>query len=203
MPGRPKGRPAITLATRVTLLRIAGIPVFILLLKYYTLSLEGGEPVEYYRVAALAMFVAVALTDALDGYLARSRNEVTTLGRLLDPLADKALMLSALVMLTRPGLPALHPQVPVWFTLIVISRDVILATGSLVVHHLSGRLHVEPRISGKIATFLQMTTITWVLADAPPRPVPWLAGAAAFFTVAAGQRYVRDGLHQVDLHHRT
>lgn len=190
--------PLLTLATKVTLLRILGVPVFVLLTIYYTMSLRTGAPQEMFRVAALVVFLAVALTDALDGYLARSRNEVTALGRILDPIADKLLLLSATLMLTRPGLPQLHPQLPVWFTLTVISRDVLLVAGALVVHHLAHTVAVHPRISGKIATFLQMASIVWVLSDAAVEVLPWLVGAAALFTLISGLHYTLDGIRQVE-----
>ena len=88
--------------------RIAFVPVFITLLIYYRAGLVSGTPVEDFRWTALVIFVAVAATDALDGYLARSRNEVTDFGRMLDPIADKLLVVSSLLLLTRPGLLALE-----------------------------------------------------------------------------------------------
>jgi len=194
--------PRLTLATKVTLLRFLGIPVFVLMMVYYTLGLREGAADERYRVMALVTFLAVALTDALDGYLARSRGEITQLGRILDPLADKTLLLAAIIMLTRPSLPALHPQIPVWFALAVISRDALLVLGAFVVHHLNSHVEVRPRWSGKLATVLQMGTVLWVLADAPARPFPWLAGAAAVLTVVAGGQYILDGIRQIEHSHR-
>lgn len=202
MPDTGRTVPRVTLATKVTLLRFLGIPVFVLMMVYYTLGLREGAPDERYRVAALVTFLAVALTDALDGYLARSRGEITQLGRILDPLADKTLLLAAIIMLTRPSLPALHPQIPVWFALAVISRDALLVLGAFVVHHLNSHVEVRPRWSGKLATVLQMGTVLWVLADAPARPFPWLAGAAAIFTVVAGGQYILDGIRQIEHSHR-
>ncbi len=202
MPDSERRIPRLTLATKVTLLRFLGIPVFVLMMVYYTLGLREGAADERYRVAALVTFLAVALTDALDGYLARSRGEITPLGKILDPLADKALLLAAIIMLTRPSLPALHPQIPVWFALAVISRDALLVLGAFVVHHLNSHVEVHPRWSGKLATVLQMGTVLWVLADAPARPFPWLAGAAAFFTVVAGGQYILDGIRQIEHSHR-
>ncbi|MBM4156306.1 MAG: CDP-alcohol phosphatidyltransferase family protein [Lentisphaerae bacterium] len=202
MPDTGRTVPRLTLATKVTLLRFLGIPVFVLMMVYYTLGLREGAADERYRVMALVTFLAVALTDALDGYLARSRGEITQLGRILDPLADKTLLLAAIIMLTRPSLPALHPQIPVWFALAVISRDALLVLGAFVVHHLNSHVEVRPRWSGKLATVLQMGTVLWVLADAPARPFPWLAGAAAVLTVVAGGQYILDGIRQIEHSHR-
>ena len=154
----------ITLATRITLLRILCVPVFVLLTVYYVESVQSGTPDLHQRWWALAVFVLVAVTDALDGYLARSRGEITKLGTVLDPLADKALMLAALVLLTRPGIPQLHPQFPVWLTVLVISRDVILLAGSWLIHTYCGRLDVKPSLTGKVATALLMFCVIWALA---------------------------------------
>lgn len=193
--------PRITLATRVTLLRILGIPVFVLLMVYYHMSLRADAPDERYRIAALVVFVIVAATDALDGYLARSRNEITELGRILDPLADKGLLLSAVIMLTRPSLPGLQPQLPVWFTLTIISRDVLLVLGALVINHLVHRVQIRPRLTGKAATFFQMTTIVGALAARGPHPAfTLLAMIAAAFTLISGLHYVFDGVRQVEAH---
>lgn len=187
----------ITLATKVTILRILGVPVFVLLLVYYTLGLRDGDAPEAQRILALLVFVLVAATDALDGYLARSRNEVTRLGRVLDPLADKALLLSGLILLTRPSLPGLEPHIPIWFTTLVISRDAVLIGGYFLIHHFVGEVHVQPRWSGKIATVLLMLVIVWVLMQAAG---PWFfrcVVAAALFTGLSFVQYVVDGARQL------
>ncbi len=198
MNGAPPQRSGVTLATRVTIVRIMGVPVFILLLIYYILGLSQGEVHVTQRLLALGVFVAVALTDALDGYLARSRNEVTQLGRVLDPLADKALLLSGLILLTRPNLPELVPHIPIWFTALVISRDVVLVVGYLLIHHFAGHVDVHPRWTGKLATVLQMLTIIWVLLQTAAPHFLWLVGAAGFFTAVAGLQYIVDGVRQLE-----
>ena len=188
----------LTLATRITIARIVGIPVFILVLIYFKMSLEAGEPVYWYRQLALGLFVLIAATDALDGYLARSRDEETRLGAILDPLADKALLLSAIILLTRPSLAELTPQFPVWFTLVVISRDVVLLSGSFVVNWVTGHLEVRPRISGKVATFFQMGAIIAALIPLPLTVFYGLVGLAAFFTLLSGLQYSVDGARQLE-----
>lgn len=193
----PQQRPKLTLATKVTIIRIMGVPVFIALLVYYLIGLRDGEDIALERTLALVVFAAVAVTDALDGYLARSRNEVTDLGRMLDPIADKALLLSGLVLLTRPSLPALAPHIPVWFTTLVISRDVVLILGSFLVHELAGNVTVQPRISGKLATVFQMATIIWVLIGGAERQFNWFVGAAAVLTAISWVQYVVDGARQL------
>ena len=192
-----QNKPKLTLATKVTIARLMGVPVFITLLVYYLIGLYNGEDIWLERMLALVVFTVVAATDALDGYLARSRNEVTDLGRMLDPIADKALLLSGLILLTRPSLPALAPHIPVWFTTLVISRDVVLILGSFLVHELAGNVTVQPRLSGKLATFFQMATIIWVLVGGAERQFNWFLGAAAVLTAISWCQYVVDGARQL------
>lgn len=195
----PKSQHApITLATKITIARILGIPVFILVMIYYKMSLAAGEPLEWYRHVALVLFVLIAVTDALDGFLARSRDEVTRLGAILDPLADKALLLSAIILLTRPSLPELSPQFPVWFTLLIISRDVVLLAGSYLIHALTGHVHVQPRITGKMATCFQMAAIIAALIRLPATLFLWITALAAAFTLISGLQYMVDGARQLE-----
>ena len=193
----PVHRHGLTLATKVTLLRIAGIPVFVLLLVYYLLGLRDGTDNVNLRYGALAFFIVIAATDALDGYLARSRNEVTRVGKVLDPLADKSLLLAALILLTRPSMPQLSPHIPVWFTTLVISRDLVLFIGYLVIHHLVGHVEVHPRYSGKIATFFMMVVVCWVLLQDGEEVFRWLVITAGLFTGASMIQYFVDGARQL------
>ncbi|HEY8240958.1 MAG TPA: CDP-alcohol phosphatidyltransferase family protein [Kiritimatiellia bacterium] len=195
--------PVVTLATKITILRILGVPVFILLVVYYLHDLAAGTDNVHLRIGALVVFVLVALTDALDGYLARSRNEVTELGRVLDPLADKALLLSGTILLTRPLMQGLEPHLPLWYSATVISRDVVLVGGYLVVHHVVGKVVVWPSIFGKIATFLQMLAITWILGAWPDRYFDYLVIAAAFFTIVSAGQYLFSGVRQLEAGSKT
>jgi CDP-diacylglycerol--glycerol-3-phosphate 3-phosphatidyltransferase len=190
--------PTLTAANRVTILRILGIPFFALCTIYYLDSVRQGVPNETLRIGALTLFAAIALTDALDGYLARSRGEITRLGKMLDPLADKALLITATLLLTRPSLPQFRPQLPVYLTAAMISRDALLLSGAAIIHQLTGAVEVRPRPVGKISTFLVMLAILWVLMAGPDRPFRWICAAATFFTVAAGLRYLADGIHQLE-----
>ena len=190
--------PVITLATKITICRILGIPVFIVLLVYYIQGLADGVAREELRLMALSMFLFIAMTDALDGFVARARNEITQLGRVLDPLADKALLLSGLILLTRPSVPELQPHIPLWFTGLVISRDVLQFGGFLLVQHFVGRVVMVPRIAGKIATVLVMLTVVVVLAQAPGPYFDWLVIVSALFIGLSGMQYLVDGLRQLE-----
>lgn len=193
----------ITIATRITLIRILCVPVFVVLVVYYIASIRAGLPIESYRRAAFWLFLIVAATDALDGYLARKRNESTRLGAILDPIADKALMLSGLILLTKPSMPELSPHIPLWFTCLVISRDVFLVLGALLIHTVARDVRITPHLTGKIATLLQIIVIAWVLAQAAPVYFPWMVGLAALFTAASWSLYFIDGMRQLEHSHRS
>ena len=124
----------MNLPNYITLVRIVLIPFFINSMIY-----------GYYRLA-LAIFVAACLTDALDGLIARVTNSITELGALLDPIADKLLILSAFVTLVLLGM------LPVWLVIIVVSRDVILVLGSLVIYFLGHEVKARPSFIGKSTT---------------------------------------------------
>lgn len=187
----------LTLATRVTLLRFLGIPVFVAMMVYYRLSLAGGAPEEGYRSVALLVFLMVAITDALDGFLARSRGEITRLGAILDPMADKLLLWSAIATLTAPGQPALRPQLPVWFALIAFSRDALLGVGAFALRHHTGALEIRPTLIGKAATALQMASVVAALAALRPAMVTALAAASAAGALISAAQYVHRGLRSL------
>lgn len=192
----------LTLANRITIGRFLLIPVYILLTLYYMKSVTEGMPSAMLRWAALIIYVITCLTDALDGYFARSRNERTRLGTLLDPLADKTLLISSLILLTGPwGQQCFNPHLPLWYVFLVISRDVILVMGSVVIHMAVGHTEVKPSIAGKIATFFQMGLILWVLAQAPAGGFPWVLGTAACFTLVSALSYISDGIRQLEKTH--
>lgn len=189
---------SLTLANRITLLRLFCIPFFILLLLYYEKSVLFGQRNETLRIAASIVFVGTFLSDALDGYIARSRNQISRLGTILDPMADKALLLSGLVMLSYSSVQTFTTHLPVWFVWLVISRDVMLVIGSILIHVLFGSVTVKPRLPGKITTFFQMLIIIWVIIDFPVTPFVWILWTGAFFTVISGTQYFFDGIKQFD-----
>jgi cardiolipin synthase (CMP-forming) len=195
-------RTNITLATKITLVRLLGVPVFIVLVVYYLASIRAGAVNDGYRIAALTLFLLIALTDALDGHLARRRGEITRLGSILDPIADKALMLSGLILLTKPTILDFEPRIPLWFTGLVISRDVFLVAGALLIRYFAREVHIKPHITGKIATVLQVAVIAWALARILP---DWFMSGvilAAIFTAASWGIYLKDGLRQLEHGHQ-
>ena len=192
----------LSLANRITIGRFLLIPVYILITLYYMKSVSENNPDEWFRWVALVLYVITCLTDALDGYFARSRHEQTRLGTILDPLADKTLLISSLILLTGPwGRQCFNPHLPLWYVFLVISRDTLLVMGAIVIHVTVGRAEVKPRVSGKIATFFQMGLILWVLAQAPAGGFPWMIAIAASFTLISAFQYISDGIRQLESTH--
>jgi cardiolipin synthase len=176
----------MSLANKVSIFRILLVPGVVASLVYYHPERDG------LRFVALSLFLVGIVSDAIDGFLARWQHQETELGTLLDPIADKFLILGALISCsTIRGLPS-WMHVPAWFNLIVISRDVLLVSGSLVLFLLQGRWHVRPSRLGKWATFSQMLVVPSVLLGLPL--TPWLLAISAALTVLSSVSYVRMGL---------
>ena len=174
------------LANKISIFRILLVPVIVALLLYYHPERDG------LRFVAFGLFVIGILSDAIDGYLARRWHQESELGTLLDPIADKALILSALISCsTIRGLPE-WMRIPAWFNLIVISRDVLLVAGSIVLFAIKGRWSVQPSRLGKWTTVAQMLVIPAVLLHWPVK-TPFLI-TAAVFTVLSAIGYVRTGV---------
>jgi len=135
----------LTTANQLTILRMLLIPVFVILLIYG------------YQGWALVTFMVAGLTDLLDGLIARLAGEKTTLGAWLDPMADKLLLVTMFIVLTLPGI-GLANQLPIWFTILVISRDVAIVATVAVVNLAIGPRTFRPSIFGKIATATYIVT---------------------------------------------
>ncbi len=178
----------MTTANKVTVLRILLVPFFVVQVLYYE---RTGD--EWHRLFAILCFAVAALTDALDGYLARRYNQWSELGALLDPLADKILLVSALVLLTFDTRPHL-PNLPLWLAGTVIGRDAIQAIGFAVLHYTLGKVPVRPRLIGKAATVLQIVTVSWALLKWHPGWITPLSVATALCTAISGIIYVFDGM---------
>lgn len=174
------------LANKISVFRILLVPGLIASLLYYHPSRDG------LRFVALGFFLVGMVSDALDGLIARLTKSQTELGALLDPIADKALILGALIGCSAiEGLPD-WMRVPAWFNLLVISRDVLLIVGTAVLFVARGRWHVRPSWLGKCTTFAQMLVIPTVLLGWPLKD-PLLI-AAAVLTVLSAVSYVRLGI---------
>ncbi len=190
----------MTTPNKITLVRILMIPAFVLMAIYYGASIERGEPLEWQRFTAIAIFLVAAVSDGLDGYIARRYNQKSALGVILDPIADKGLLLSGIITLSICNWSKVDPkygEFPTWFPVLVISRDAVILIGSAVLHLLNGKVRVRPAWTGKVATFLQMAAIAWVMLQLMFIPLLWVVCAAGFFTLVSGVVYVMDGFRQL------
>jgi CDP-diacylglycerol--glycerol-3-phosphate 3-phosphatidyltransferase len=191
----------MTLANKITIFRILLIPVFVWLMLDYIRDYQKGETKEWERALAYVVFATAAVSDAVDGYIARRYRQKSELGLFLDPLADKALLVSALILLSvrfKDGTP--FPQLPLWFPVLVVSRDLILLAGTVLIHMLAGRVTARPRLVGKCATFFQMITLGWVLLKIERPSYEWSLYAATLFTFISGVWYIFDGVKQLNVH---
>ncbi|MBI3414354.1 MAG: CDP-alcohol phosphatidyltransferase family protein [Verrucomicrobia bacterium] len=180
----------MTTANKITILRILLVPFFVVQMIYYE---EGGE--ELNRLLAILSFAIAAISDGVDGYIARRYNQRSELGAVLDPLADKLLLVSAIILLTIPNRNI--GNLPLWLTATVVGRDVIILIGLVVIYYAVGKVNVRPRLTGKAATVLQMISVLWALLK---WPVNWAfvwALAAAVCTGLSGIFYVFDGVGQL------
>lgn len=188
----------ITFANKITFIRIFNVPVFILLLLYYKNSVKLDNPNELFRYFAIIVFLLTISLDVIDGYLARKRNEITKLGSILDPIADKSLLISAFILFSGNSIGTIHPHLPVWFVLLVISRDIVLIAGALIIKLFAGAINVQARFLGKAATFFQTVIVTIVLFKANGMALTTSIIIAAVFTLASGVQYIIDGYHQIE-----
>jgi cardiolipin synthase len=170
----------------ITLLRIILVPVTVILL------IQGS-----FR-KALAVFIIASISDAVDGFLARFMHQQTVVGAYLDPIADKALLISTFVTLS-----ILH-IIPAWLAVIVISRDFIILLGLSVLFAMSVSVEIHPSLVSKITTFLQAATVFLALflrclPDGVDRE--WLEifyWATAIFTVVSGLNYMSRGFKLIN-----
>lgn len=174
----------LNIPNSLTVLRILLVPVFVGFLVY-----------EQYRTALMTLLIA-ALTDGLDGTIARMANQRTLVGAYLDPLADKLLLMSAFL-----SLAALH-LIPVWAVILVVSRDAILLAGTLVAHVTDSPVDVSPTMLGKATTFTQILYVVMVLLHAAKYVegvmlAPVLIVMASLTTLS-GMHYLYRGIVQLN-----
>ncbi len=146
----------LNLANKLTLFRILLVPI-IVIIPY--LGLQGdfmGMELTYFWMELI--FIVASITDKMDGYIARSRNQVTTFGKFLDPLADKILVLATMVLLVELG------KIPAWIPVIVLAREFIVSGYRLVAVEKGGKV-IAASIWGKLKTVTQMIAIILIIFD--------------------------------------
>jgi cardiolipin synthase (CMP-forming) len=181
----------VTTANKITVIRILLVPFFIVQLMYYA---ESGN--ELHRLLAIVAFAVAAISDGLDGYIARRYNQRSELGAVLDPLADKLLLVSGIVILSIDNGPVL-PRIPLWLTVTILSRDMLLLIGLALLHYLNCKVTIRPVFVGKVATVLQMICVIWGLFKWPSNWLLYWSIGAAVCTGISGIIYVWLGLRQL------
>jgi len=177
----------ITLPNLLTIIRMALIPVFVSLLFYQKFLL------------ALAVFVVAGITDGLDGLLARRFHQQSPLGRILDPIADKMMLVTSFVVLSMRSvyptpLPK-HLPIPFWVTITVISRDVFILVGAAAINMVSGFRAFRPSFLGKLSTVVQIVAVAVVILAAEIRVgtgyyLPTVYTTVFTLTLLSGIHYV-------------
>lgn len=164
----------------ITLIRVILIPFFVDLMIYG------------YHGPAVIVFIVACVTDALDGLVARLTNTRTELGAFLDPMADKLLIVTSFVTL------AILARTPIWLVIIVVSRDIILTLGSLVIYITGHSLTIRPSLIGKATTVLQLTvvavTLVLIAYNVGHGYLGWLYWVTAAATIVSGVQYVMQGM---------
>jgi CDP-diacylglycerol--glycerol-3-phosphate 3-phosphatidyltransferase len=198
----------MTTANKITMARIGLIPVFVTFAIYYGRSVSAGNAQEWLRWMAVGVFGVAAASDGLDGFIARRYNQRTELGVILDPLADKGLLLAAIVSLSFTNWGY---ELPVWFAVLVVARDLIVLAGGLALILMHGRAAVRTTWTGKAATALQMIVLVLVMLQHEvlrrhilffqrELPLVWLdlpVIVAATFTLVSGVGYSTRGIAQM------
>jgi CDP-diacylglycerol--glycerol-3-phosphate 3-phosphatidyltransferase len=195
----------MTTANQITITRILMIPVFVLFALYYGRSVARGAPQEWMRYTAIAVFIVAAGSDCIDGYIARRFNQMSKLGVILDPIADKGLLLAGIITLSVSNW---QYEFPLWFPVLVIARDMVIVAGVLGVHFINGDVRVRPSWMGKTATVAQMIAIGCAMLFSTSAWRGRIVGmevafldlpviVAGFFTLISGLGYVREGIRQM------
>src|SRR5207248_1056063 len=191
----------MTTANKITIARILMIPAFVTMAIYYGESIQRHNPQEWMRFTAISIFLIAAVSDGLDGYIARRYKQRSSLGVILDPLADKGLLLSAIITLSISNWSESDPEYgkfPAWFPVLVITRDAVILVGAIILHFFIGnKMKVKPSWTGKVATVCQMCAIAWVMLQLRFLPLIVVVAIAGLFTLVSGIIYVMQGVRQL------
>jgi CDP-diacylglycerol--glycerol-3-phosphate 3-phosphatidyltransferase len=191
----------MTTANWITVARILMIPAFVTLAIYYGESIQQHDPQEWLRFAAIFVFLLAAISDGFDGYIARRYKQRSELGAILDPIADKGLLLSGIITLSISNwseVDASYGKFPIWFPVLVITRDAVILVGAVILHFFIGnKMKVKPSWTGKVATVCQMCAIAWVMLQLRFLPLTFVVIVAGVFTFASGVIYVLAGIRQL------
>ncbi|MDP3143628.1 MAG: CDP-alcohol phosphatidyltransferase family protein [Candidatus Omnitrophota bacterium] len=177
---------ALNFANKITIFRILAVPFFIASVLYY------NPQRDFLRFVSLGIFLLAIVSDVVDGYIARTQRQETKVGSILDPVADKLLIISAFICLfVVDGFPY-GIKFPLWVVLVVISRDAIILIGSMLIYLLHGNLEIMPTKWGKVTTFFQMFSVVGILLQLQFSYIIWYL--TVIFTAISGFGYIRKGV---------
>lgn len=175
----------LALPNIISLVRIFLIPVFVLMMIWRKTS------------EAFAILLLAGFTDVLDGFMARALKQRTKLGTLLDPAADKLLITASFILLTIPRLNSPN-VIPLWLTMIVIGRDLLIVSAAFLLFKLRGQKTFPPSIPGKASTVCQIIVVLLVLlfnlAKATPPFLVWLYFLTLALVILSTLHYSKFGL---------
>ena len=193
-------------ANRITVFRILLIAPFVsLMLKTNDVALTYGAQ-NAMRYVAILTFLVMAISDGVDGYLARNRNQITKLGAFLDPLADKLLMISACLLLASQQGHVRGFLLPPTVVVLIIGKDLFLLIGFAIVYLITSRIHIAPVFVGKLATTLQLSMVAGILIgpEASGLLPGWIWFLRTLWWSAAGTAilatliYIRNGSRYIE-----
>ncbi len=186
----------MTFPTWITLFRLLLVPVFVIFTVKYSTSFQSGQPEEVLRWIAIGIFILAAASDGIDGWLARKYQQESLLGSILDPLTDKALLLSGLITLSLVEWGE-GWSLPQWFIALVILRDLIIIVGIWILYFINRHVPIKPHWTGKVCTVTQMVALSWVMLKflnlSPLYPII----IATVFTIWSGWAYIQTGISQL------
>ena len=186
-----KFKPTLSLPNKISISRILIIP----LLVFCIMQVQHNN---HYRYACILVMLFIGLSDILDGYIARRRNEITKLGTYLDPVADKLVLVISFIILSSDRIWP-EPRLPDWIPTVIVCRDLLLIFGTIALLLITGRVNCQPTILGKASTILQIIAIISVFIGnyVPLSTLFTIWWIAVIFTSASGLFYIYKGVKQL------
>lgn len=186
----------MTLATVITLIRLCLIPVFAWIAVRYGRTVDTGSPDEALRWLAVAVYTLASVLDGVDGWIARHFDQKSLAGAILDPLTDKALLMTGLVTATFVNW-GIDWHLPVWFIILVIARDVEIIVGIWVLYFINRKVPIKPHWTGKVCTVTQMIAMGWIMLKFTGIDLIYPTIIATIFTIWSGYEYYMMGYRQL------
>ncbi len=198
-------------ATRITIFRI------LLIIPFVSFMLKINDPdlsniaQNVMRYISILLFLLMAVSDGVDGYLARRKNQITKLGAFLDPIADKLLITCACLLLASPRAQVQNFPLPPTVVVLIIGKDLFLLIGFVIVYLITSKIHIAPVFVGKLATTLQLSMVTGILIGPEISSIlpGWIWFLRILWWSAAGTAilvtliYIRDGSRYIEAYEQS